>query len=126
MATNRLEATHMIQIMLKWQSPYIAKQMLIDIDMEIADTTDNESLKESIKMVLALIDEAQTQVTWRYPEAVDVTADAEDEKTEEEEELPDSNKYRDDGYASEDMEQRKTDMTKRLNHSLQRAYEPSK
>ena len=108
MATNRLEATHMIQIMLKWQSPYIAKQMLIDMDMEIADTTDNESLKESIKMVLALIDEAQTQVTWRYPEAVDVTADAEDEKTEEEEELPDSNKYRDDGYASEDMEQRKT------------------
>ena len=48
MATNRLEATHMIQIMLKWQSPYIAKQMLIDMDMEIADTTDNESLKAII------------------------------------------------------------------------------
>ena len=55
MTTNRLEATHMIQIMLKYQSPYVAKQMLKDMDFEIADTTDNKSLKESIKMVRELM-----------------------------------------------------------------------
>ena len=127
MTTNRLEATHMIQIMLKYQSPYVAKQMLKDMDFEIADTTDNESLKESIKMVLGLIDHAKSQVTWKYPDAIDVAVDAEDEKTDDKDEgIPDSNSYRDETYGGDDMELRKKDMTTRLNHTLKRAYKPSK
>ena len=42
------------------------------------------------------------------------------------EELPDSHGYKDDDYASDDTEQRKVDMTKRLNSTLQRAYKASK
>ena len=43
MVANRLEGVHMIQLILKYVSPYTAKQMLIDMDFEIAETTDNES-----------------------------------------------------------------------------------
>ena len=124
MTTNRLEATHMIQIMLKYCSPYVSKQMLKDMDFEIAENTDNESLKQSIMMVLALIDEAKASVTWKMPKQIDLPTDEED--AEEEEELPDSHGYKDDGYASDDTEQRKVDMTKRLNSTLQRAYKASK
>lgn len=62
----------MIQLILKYVSPYTAKQMLTDMDFEIAETTDNESLKESIKLLLGLIEDARTQVTWTMPEAVTV------------------------------------------------------
>ena len=51
MVTSRTEAVHIITLMLKYVSPYTAKQMLTDMDFEIADTTDNESLRDSIKMV---------------------------------------------------------------------------
>jgi hypothetical protein len=80
MVASRLEGVHMIQLILKYVSPYTAKQMLTDIDFEIADTTDNESLKESIKLLLGLIEDARTQVTWTMPEAVTVK----DVETEEE------------------------------------------
>jgi hypothetical protein len=72
MVASRLEGVHMIQLILKYVSPYTAKQMLTDMDFEIADTTDNESLKESIKLLLRLIEDARTQVTWTMPEAVTV------------------------------------------------------
>ncbi len=72
MVASRLEGVHMIQLILKYVSPYTAKQMLTDMDFEIADTTDNESLKESIKLLLGLIEDARTQVTWTMPEAVTV------------------------------------------------------
>ena len=62
----------MIQLILKYVSPYTAKQMLTDMDFEIAETTDNESLKESIKLLLGLIEDARTQVTWTMPQAVTV------------------------------------------------------
>jgi hypothetical protein len=80
MVASRLEGVHMIQLILKYVSPYTAKQMLTDIDFEIADTTDNESLRESIKLLLGLIEDARTQVTWTMPEAVTVK----DVETEEE------------------------------------------
>ena len=73
MVASRLEGVHMIQLILKYVSPYTAKQMLTDIDFEIADTTDNESLRESIKLLLGLIEDARTQVTWTMPDAVNVT-----------------------------------------------------
>tara|TARA_R100001594_G_C3912174_1_gene233574 strand:+ start:191 stop:433 length:243 start_codon:yes stop_codon:yes gene_type:complete len=72
MVASRLEGVHMIQLILKYVSPYTAKQMLTDMDFEIAETTDNESLKESIKLLLGLIEDARTQVTWTMPEAVTV------------------------------------------------------
>ena len=72
MVANRVEAVHIIQLMLKYVSPYTAKQMLTDIDFEIAEITDNESLKETIKMLLELIEDARTQVTWTMPEPVTI------------------------------------------------------
>ncbi len=70
MVANRVEAVHIIQLMLKYVSPYTAKQMLTDIDFEVAEITDNESLKETINMLLELIEDARTQVTWTMPEPV--------------------------------------------------------
>ena len=64
MVANRLEGVHMIQLILKYVSPYTAKQMLTDMDFEIADTTDNESLRDSIKGCLELIEDAKASVTW--------------------------------------------------------------
>ena len=64
MATSRTEAVHIITLMLKYVSPYTAKQMLTDMDFEIAETTDNESLRDSIKSLLELIEDAKSQVTW--------------------------------------------------------------
>jgi hypothetical protein len=72
MVANRVEAVHIIQLMLKYVSPYTAKQMLTDIDFEVAEITDNESLKETIKMLLELIEDARTQVTWTMPEPVTI------------------------------------------------------
>ena len=72
MVANRVEAVHIIQLMLKYVSPYTAKQMLTDIDFEVAEITDNESLKETIKMLLELIEDARTQVTWTRPEPVTI------------------------------------------------------
>jgi hypothetical protein len=72
MVASRVEAVHIIQLMLKYVSPYTAKQMLTDIDFEVAEITDNESLKETIKMLLELIEDARTQVTWTMPEPVTI------------------------------------------------------
>ena len=79
MVANRLEGVHMIQLILKYVSPYTAKQMLTDMDFEIAENTDNDSLKETIKLLLGLVEDARTQVTWTMPNAVNVT-DIEEEE----------------------------------------------
>ena len=72
MVANRVEAVHIIQLMLKYVSPYTANQMLSDIDFEVAEIKDNESLKQTIKMLLELIEDARTQVTWTMPEPVTI------------------------------------------------------
>ena len=51
MATNHVEATQFFKIILDWCSPQVARSMLDDMDFYIADITENESLRESIKMV---------------------------------------------------------------------------
>ncbi len=38
-----------------WCSPQVARMMMDDLDFYIAETTDNESIKESIKMVRELV-----------------------------------------------------------------------
>ena len=68
MVASRLEGVHMIQLILKYVSPYTAKKMLTDMDFEIAETTDNESLKESIKLLLGLVEDAKTEVRWSIPQ----------------------------------------------------------
>jgi len=51
MVTNHVEATQFFKILLDWCSPQVARSMLDDMDFYIADITENESLRESIKMV---------------------------------------------------------------------------
>tara|TARA_R100001530_G_C4281477_1_gene145674 strand:- start:255 stop:530 length:276 start_codon:yes stop_codon:yes gene_type:complete len=51
MTTTQVEATQFFKILLDWCSPQVARSMLDDMDFYIADTTDNESIRDSIKMV---------------------------------------------------------------------------
>ena len=51
MVTTTPEAVHLHKIILDWCSPQVARSMLDDMDFYVADITDNESLKQSIKMV---------------------------------------------------------------------------
>lgn len=51
MVANRSEAIRFMKIVLDWCSPQEARSMLDDMKFYIGDATDNESLKQSIKMV---------------------------------------------------------------------------
>ena len=51
MVTNKSDAIQFYKILLDWCSPKVARMMLDDMDFYIADTTDNDSVKESIKLV---------------------------------------------------------------------------
>ena len=51
MVTSNSDAIQFFKILLDWCSPQVARMMLDDMDFYIAETTDNESVKESIKMV---------------------------------------------------------------------------
>ena len=57
MVTTRLEAIHIMSIILNYMTPKVAKMMLADLDFEVADSTDNESLKNSIKLVSKYLNE---------------------------------------------------------------------
>ena len=57
MATSKGEAIHILSIILRYMNERLALTMLCDMDFEIAEITDNESLKESIKMVRRLLEE---------------------------------------------------------------------
>ena len=51
MVTTRGEGLHLVGILLRYMSKKDALKMLKDMEFEIAENTDNESLKNSIKMV---------------------------------------------------------------------------
>ena len=51
MVTNRLEALHLVSLLLRFMNKDQALRILCDMDYEVAETTDNKSLKRSIKMV---------------------------------------------------------------------------
>ena len=55
MATNKAEAIHFMKIIFDWCSPQVARSLMDDLDFYIAETTDNESIKESIKMVRDMV-----------------------------------------------------------------------
>ena len=51
MVTSRTEAIHILKILSDYMTPRVISMFMSDLDFEVADTTDNESLRESIKMV---------------------------------------------------------------------------
>jgi len=55
MVTNKGDAIHFMKIILDWCSPQVARMMMDDLDFYIADTTDNESVRESIKMIREMV-----------------------------------------------------------------------
>jgi hypothetical protein len=55
MVTTTPEAVHIHKIILDWCSPQVARSMLDDLDFYVAEITENESLKNSIKMVREIL-----------------------------------------------------------------------
>ena len=55
MVTTTGDAVHFMKIVLDLCSPNVARMMMDDLDFYIAETTDNESVRDSIKMVRELI-----------------------------------------------------------------------
>ena len=51
MVTNSTEAIQLMAIVLRYLEKKDAQRMLNDMDFEVAENTENESLRESIKMV---------------------------------------------------------------------------
>ena len=52
MVTTKGEGLHLVGILLRYMSKEDAVKMLKDMDFEIANNTDNASLRNSIKLVL--------------------------------------------------------------------------
>ena len=57
MVTTTIESMHLIAILLRYVSKARAYKMVRDMDFEIADTTENASLRDSIKMAVEYLDE---------------------------------------------------------------------
>ena len=51
MVTSRTEALHIMKILLDYMTPRVASMFIADLDFEVAEITENESLRDSIKMV---------------------------------------------------------------------------
>jgi hypothetical protein len=57
MVTTTAESMHMIGILLRYVSKQKAYSIVSDMELEIADTTENTSLRDSIRMVREYLDE---------------------------------------------------------------------
>ena len=55
MVTTYSEGVQFMKILLDWCSPQVARSMLDDMDFYIADSTENESIRDSIKMVRKIL-----------------------------------------------------------------------
>ena len=51
MVTTTTEGMHLVAILLRYVSKERAYQMVSDMEFEIGETTENNSLRDSIKMV---------------------------------------------------------------------------
>ena len=51
MVTTNKESMHLMSILLRYMSKKRALKMLTDMEEEVANTTENVSLRDSIKMV---------------------------------------------------------------------------
>tara|TARA_R110002020_G_scaffold49500_4_gene140842 strand:- start:325 stop:498 length:174 start_codon:yes stop_codon:yes gene_type:complete len=57
MVTDRQEALHFVAILLRYMDRPEALTILCDMDFEIAETTGNKSIRDSIKMVRRYLEE---------------------------------------------------------------------
>ena len=57
MVTNRGEALHLVGILLRYMGKKDALDMMCDMDYEVAETTENMSLKDSKNMVRRYLEE---------------------------------------------------------------------
>jgi hypothetical protein len=57
MVTRASEGMQIVGILMRYMKIGELRRMLKEMDNEVADTTDNESLRDSIKMVRKYIDE---------------------------------------------------------------------
>ncbi len=63
MTTNTSEAVRFMKIVLDWCSPQVARSMLDDMQFYIGDVSENDSIKESVKMVRDLLyDRAEEKI----------------------------------------------------------------
>ena len=51
MVTSKAEALHIMKILMDYMTPRVASMFISDLDFEVGEITDNESLRKSIKMV---------------------------------------------------------------------------
>ena len=51
MVTSRTEAIHIMKLLMDYMTPKVAEMFISDLDFEVAEVTDNESLRDSIKMI---------------------------------------------------------------------------
>jgi hypothetical protein len=51
MVTTKTEAIHIMHLLLQYMTPRVASMFISDLDFEVAENTENESLRDSIKMV---------------------------------------------------------------------------
>jgi len=55
MVTSKADAIHFMSIILEWCSPQVARMMMDDLEFYIAENTDNDSVRESIKIIRKMI-----------------------------------------------------------------------
>ena len=51
MVTSKTEAIHILHLLKQDMTPRVMSRFISDLDFEVAENTDNESLRDSIKMV---------------------------------------------------------------------------
>ena len=51
MVTSKTEAIHKLHLLKQYMTPRVMSMFISDLDFEVAENTDNESLRDSIKMV---------------------------------------------------------------------------
>ena len=51
MVTSKTEAIHILHLLKQYMTPRVASMFISDLDFEVAENTDNESLRDSIKMI---------------------------------------------------------------------------
>ena len=51
MVTTKSEAIHILHLLKQYMTPRVMSMFIADLDFEVAENTDNESLRDSIKMV---------------------------------------------------------------------------
>ena len=51
MVTSKTDAIHILHLLKQYMTPRVMSMFISDLDFEVAENTDNESLRDSIKMI---------------------------------------------------------------------------